>query len=154
MYVSSKAGLLHGEVVLDGASERGRFDRKTTQWPYRPEYKYSELVTMTRVNELLGYLPTGAHEPDEGYTGFLSYSVEVHAAMIGIASGAVAATTGDIQLLLTLVDVALLAGRGQQVFTEKVTSQITKEPWYALGFAFATYLLLNYDISTVVNGVI
>jgi hypothetical protein len=111
---------------------------------------------MKQVKELLGYLPTGTHEPTEGYTGFLSYSVEVHAALIGIATGAFTATTGDIQMLMGLIDTALLVGRGQQQFTETVTSQIKKEPWYALGFGFLTYLLLTYgnDISTFVTTIL
>lgn len=106
------------------------------------------------MKELLGYLPAGAHEPDEGYTGPFSYSVEVHAAVIGMATGIVAGTSGNIQLLVALIDVALLAGRGQQVFTETVTSQLKKEPWYALGMALVWYGIVEYDISTVVMDII
>lgn len=93
-----------------------------------------------RLQPLLGYLPTGVHEDDTERNGLLSYSVEVHAAIIGLAVGAAAATAGDIQLVMGLVTVGLGVGRAQQQFSDKVTSQIVKEPWYAISGAAVGYL--------------
>lgn len=93
-----------------------------------------------RLQPLLGYLPTGVHEDDTERDGLLSYSVEVHAAIIGLAVGAAAATAGDIQLVMGLVTVGLGVGRAQQQFSDKVQSQILKEPWYAISGAAVGYL--------------
>lgn len=95
-----------------------------------------------RVRPLLGYLPTGSHEPANGYTGLFSYSVEVHAFLIGVAVGAYTQTTGDLQLAMGVISIALTVGRGQQHFTETVSSQLKKEPWYAIGGLIVGIVLL------------
>lgn len=93
-----------------------------------------------RLQPLMGYLPTGVHEDDTERDGFLSYSVEVHAAVIGLAVGAAAATAGDVQLMMALVSIALGVGRAQQQFSDKVRSQLIKEPWYSIAGAAIGYL--------------
>lgn len=97
-----------------------------------------------RLKPLLGYLPLGAHESDTEYDGLLSYSVEVHAAIIGIAAGIFAATTGDLQAVMGLVAVALGIGRMQQ--PQKVREQIKREPWYFLATFGITYITLTREI--------
>lgn len=98
-----------------------------------------------RLSPLLGYLPTGTQEEDTERDGLLSYSVEAHSAIIGVAIGATAATTGDVQLIMGLVAVALGVGRVQQQFSETVRSQILKEPWYSLTGAALGYLGMYYS---------
>lgn len=85
-----------------------------------------------RLAPLLGYLPTGEYEEDTKRDGLLSYAVEWHALVIGVSIGAAAATTGDMELLMALVAVALGVGRVQQQFSETVQEQVLKEPPYAL----------------------
>lgn len=97
-----------------------------------------------RLKPLLGYLPTGAYESDTEYDGLLSYSIEVHAAIIGIAAGVFAATTGDLQAVMGLVAVALGIGRMQQ--PQKVREQIKREPWYFLATFGITYITLTREI--------
>lgn len=97
-----------------------------------------------RLKPLLGYLPLGTHESDTEYDGLLSYSVEVHAAVIGIAAGSFAATTGNSQAVMGLVAVALGIGRMQQ--PQKVREQIKREPWYFLATFGITYILLTKEI--------
>lgn len=93
-----------------------------------------------RLAPLLGYLPTGKHEEDTERDGILSYSVEVHAAVIGLSIGMAAATTHDIEIAMTLVAVALGVGRMQQQFSETVRWQLKQEPAYALGGFAVGYL--------------
>lgn len=93
-----------------------------------------------KLEPLLGYLPTGVHEEDTDRDGLLSYSVEVHAAVIGGAVGATAATTGSTQLIIALVTIALGVGRVQQQFSETIRLQVLKEPWYAIGGVVGGYL--------------
>lgn len=86
-----------------------------------------------RLAPLIAYLPTGTREEDTDRDGILSYSVEVHSAVIGLSIGMAAATTHDVEIAMTLVAVALGVGRMQQQFSEKVQWQLKKEPAYALG---------------------
>lgn len=81
---------------------------------------------------LLGYLPMGAYEEDTKRDGILSYSVEWHAAIIGVSIGLAAALGGDTELLMMLVGAALGIGRIQQQFSATVTEHLLREPWYAL----------------------
>lgn len=97
-----------------------------------------------RLKAILAYLPVGATEPTDGYTGILSYSVEWHAAMIGVAVGATAATTGEKQLALGLVSLALGLGRFNQAASEKVKAQLKTEPWYAIVGVAVGYVAVQY----------
>lgn len=96
-----------------------------------------------QLQPLLGYLPTGVHEEDTDRDGLLSYSVEVHAAVIGVSVGVAAMMGGDMQLVMALVSIALGVGRVQQQFSDKVKSQLIKEPWYALAGAAIGYLAMH-----------
>lgn len=97
-----------------------------------------------RLAPLLGYLPTGEYEEDTERDGVLSYSVEGHASIIGLAIGATAATTGDMQLVMALITLGLGVGRVQQQFSETVREQVLREPWYAFGSAALGYLAVHY----------
>lgn len=107
-----------------------------------PENESKWQAWYAKLEPLFGYLPTGVHESDTERDGLLSYSVEVHAAIIGLAVGLAAGTTGNAQLALALVSVALGVGRVQQQFSEKVRSQLIKEPWYALSGTAVGYAAL------------
>lgn len=102
---------------------------------------------LRELKPLLGYLPTGAHESDSEYDGLFSYSVEIHAAIIGVAAGAFAATTGNLQAVMGLVAVALGIGRVQQ--PQKITEQLKREPWYFLAALGITYLILTRDVPSI-----
>lgn len=101
-----------------------------------------------RLAPLLGYLPTGEHEEDTERDGLLSYSVEVHVFAFGLSAGIAAASTGNMQLVMTVVGVALGIGRLQQpqTITETVREQIVKEPAYALGGAAIGWAVVHYDL--------
>lgn len=96
-----------------------------------------------RLSPLLGYLPTGEYEEDTKRDGILSYSVEVHVLGFGLSVGATAATTGDMQLVMALVMLALGVGRLQQPFSETVREQVLKEPAYALGGVVIGYVAIH-----------
>lgn len=96
-----------------------------------------------RLKTLLAYLPTGATEEASDYNGILSYSVEWHAAVIGLAVGATAATTGNVQLVMGLISIALGLGRINQQASEKVKAQLVKEPWYGIFGAAIGYLAIG-----------
>lgn len=101
-----------------------------------------------RLVPLLGYLPTGEHEEDTERDGLLSYSVEVHVFAFGISAGIAAASTGNLQLVMTVVGVALGIGRLQQPqsISDTVREQIVKEPAYALGGAAIGWAVVHYDL--------
>ncbi len=117
-------------------------DRDGTRW----EVWYQEL------KPLAGYLPMGKYEEDTERDGFMSYSVEVHAAIIGVSVGLAAALGGNVELLMMLVGAALGVGRIQQQFSETVTEHLIREPWYALGGAAVVWLgyaLITGDYSSI-----
>lgn len=101
-----------------------------------------------RLAPLLGYLPTGEHEEDTERDGLLSYSVEVHVFAFGLSAGIAAASSGNMQLVMTLVGVALGIGRLQQPqsISETVREQVVKEPAYALGGAAIGWAVVHYDL--------
>lgn len=103
-----------------------------------------------RVRRLLrllrSVLPTGTTEPDQGYTGILSYSTEWHALIIGIVAGITANTTGHYQVAFGLVTIALGVGRANQQASEAVQAQLVKEPWYffvGVGIGFVLPMILG-----------
>lgn len=99
-----------------------------------------------QLKPVLGYLPTGEFEEDTERDGLLSYSVEVHVFAFGASVGLAAASTGDMQLVMGLVGLALGIGRLQQPFTKTVREQVVKEPAYALGGAALGYLVVHFDV--------
>ncbi len=99
-----------------------------------------------QLQPLLGYLPTGEYEEDTERDGLLSYSVEVHVFAFGISAGIAAVTAGNMQIMMSLVTLALGLGRFQQpqTFTETVREQVVKEPAYALGGVVLGYIGAYY----------
>lgn len=99
-----------------------------------------------QLQPLLGYLPTGEYEEDTERDGLLSYSVEVHVFAFGISAGIAAVTAGDMQIMMSLVTLALGIGRLQQpqTFTETIREQVVKEPAYALGGVVLGYVAAYY----------
>lgn len=97
-----------------------------------------------RLKVLMAYLPAGATEESTEYDGLLSYSAEWHSAIFGLAAGMTFATTGNMQLILGAISLALGAGRLNQQAAETVKEDLKKEPQYglagiAIGFAVAKY---------------
>lgn len=96
------------------------------------------------------FLPLGAKEPEDGYTGLLSYSVEWHTTIMGVSVGAMAATTGDTQQAFALISLALGLGRVQQQAVDTVEAQLREEPWYFIGGVALGYLLVylnSHDVT-------
>lgn len=97
---------------------------------------------------LAAYLPMGAHEPESGYTGLLSYSAEWHALLLGLSAGITAASTGNTQRVMGVVTAALGLGRGQQSVADTAATELAAEPWYALagaGIGFYGTKLIESD---------
>lgn len=133
-----------GVEAIEEESSRGESGGSDGQNPHPNQSGWQSWYR--RLEPLLGYLPTGVHESDTERDGLLSYSVEVHAAVIGLAVGAAAATAGDVQLAMALVTIALGVGRAQQQFSAKVRSQLVKEPWYGIAGAAVGYLVVHFGL--------
>lgn len=106
-----------------------------------------------QLQPLLGYLPLGAHEEDTEWDGPLSYRVEVASTAIGVSVGMAAASSGDMQLIMTLVALALGVGRVQQQFSETIEAQILAEPVHALAGVAIGYSAVHYDVLALLAGV-
>lgn len=97
-----------------------------------------------RLKVVMAYLPSGATEESTEYDGLLSYSAEWHSTIFGLAAGMTFATTGNTQIILGAISLALGAGRLNQHAAETVKEDLKKEPQYglagiAIGFAVAKY---------------
>lgn len=68
-------------------------------------------------------------ESDTERDGFLSYTTEWHALIIGSATGLVSALTAAYELAALLVFAAL----GLKAADAKGLREVRREPWYALG---------------------
>lgn len=138
----------HGMEPTDGASAEALPRDDGGDTPFQ-----DAVDAFPRFKSLLAYLPVGATEDATDYDGILSYAVEWHAAIIGVAVGATAGTTGDTQLVCGLISTALGLGRINQQASETVTAHLVNEPWYAIAGIAVGYIAVRYGPSVMGGGV-
>lgn len=131
--------IFYEDTETDGGSEGVNPGGKGGRTPFE-----DALDNHPRLRILMAYLPVGPTEESTEYDGLLSYRVEWHAAILGLSAGLAAGTTGDLQLVLGLVSIALGIGRVNQQASAKVKSELVKEPWYAVGAAGIGYVVAQY----------
>lgn len=132
------------EEVTDGGSPDTTPGVQGSKTPFQ-----DALENYPRLKLILAYLPTGATEEATDYDGILSYSVEWHAALIGVSVGMTAATTGETQLVMGLVSLALGLGRINQQASETVKAQLIKEPWYGIAGLAVGWVATQYGLPLV-----
>lgn len=143
---------LDGEIVDNpGLGEIDGMKKSTQDESGEQGEGESQNASLSRFKRLLhlakAFLPTGTQEPDTGYTGPFSYSVEFHTFIIGLSVGVTASTTGELQRAFGLLSLIFGSGRINQQASEEVTEQLTKEPAY-----FVIALVIGYAIPYVLNG--
>jgi len=77
-------------------------------------------------------------ESDTERDGFLSYSTEVHATIIGVGAG-FATATADVPIVLAALILVAFGLTSIDRLNRKVAHEMRREPWYFTGFANATY---------------
>lgn len=88
----------------------------------------------------MNIIPSSSDESETTRDGFLSTRREIHATVIGLTVGGVAAHTAAWELAALFVFVTLGAKLGGM--TAPALAEIRREPWYALGGFTAAVLLV------------
>lgn len=81
-------------------------------------------------------------EADTTYDGPFSHPGEFHAFLAGVGAVLLAVLSGDVQVLVAILELALLGNRARLRLTRGIYVEVKREPWYAVGGMVVTAVVL------------